>query len=192
MREPDRQLPARYVLYTHLGLVRGNGGIYDVIKKVPEDECLRTGCLRSCDRKKLNKKKKNNSCSFHSLPLTSRRDDHTRVRSHSSAHKECILPNTKQSVKKHLKKVLWLKTLSRCARKAEKNFTHVLEQVSKPRRNENTQRPRLISSILTHNRSKLTLQVWVYLKDAANLFSFKFVCPFIPNILNLSYNAVAF
>lgn len=37
MREPDRQLPARYVLYTHLGLVRGNGGIYDVIKK-----CQRT------------------------------------------------------------------------------------------------------------------------------------------------------
>lgn len=107
MREPDRQLPARYVLYTHLGLVRGNGGIYDVIKKVPEDECLRTGCLRSCDRKKQNKKKAN-SCSFHSLPLTSRRDDHTRVRSHSiaHAHKECILLNTKQSAKKHLKKVL--------------------------------------------------------------------------------------
>lgn len=29
----DGQLQARYVLYTHLGLVRGNGGIYDVIKK---------------------------------------------------------------------------------------------------------------------------------------------------------------
>lgn len=36
MRGPDRQLLARYVLYTHLGLVRGNGGIYDVIKKCQE------------------------------------------------------------------------------------------------------------------------------------------------------------
>lgn len=82
MREPDRQLSARYVLYIHLGLVRGNGGIYDVIKKGPEDEFLRTGCLRSCDCKKQNKTKG----SFHSLLPTSKRDDHTRIGSHSSTH----------------------------------------------------------------------------------------------------------
>lgn len=34
MHRPDKQLLPRYVLYTHLGLVRGNGrgGVYDVIK----------------------------------------------------------------------------------------------------------------------------------------------------------------
>jgi len=33
MRGPDKQLLARYVLFIHIGLVGGNGGIYDVIKK---------------------------------------------------------------------------------------------------------------------------------------------------------------
>ena len=72
-RGPDRQLLARYVLYTHLGLVRGNGGIYDVIKKCQQRgawEQVVSGAWAIKD-----------SCGFRSLPLTTTRDDDRRLSS---------------------------------------------------------------------------------------------------------------
>lgn len=69
MRGPDRQLLASYVLYTHLRLVRGNGGIYDVIKKCQkrgagEQVVSGAGAIKD-------------SCGSSSLPLATALDDNT-------------------------------------------------------------------------------------------------------------------
>lgn len=93
MREPDRQLLARYVLYTHLGLVRGNGGIYDVIKK-----CQRTSAREqvvsgaSTVKNKTNRKmdKKTPAASTLTAPLLAGEmitpeSNHTRAHMHTKS-----------------------------------------------------------------------------------------------------------
>lgn len=80
MHRPDRQLPPRYVLYTHLGLVRGNGGggVYDVIKKCQKRSAWEQVVCGAAAIK--------DSYSFHSLPqMVTPQTEHCWLGAHMNA-----------------------------------------------------------------------------------------------------------